>query len=78
MHVWRMRTAPDVRRFHVGAPHLHPHLEPVLPQQLGVRAVDPLVLADLPLQRLAAGESIIIKCKSPMNVLKDTYDHSCY
>jgi hypothetical protein len=26
---------------------------------------------------LAAGESVI-KCPSPLNVLKDTYDHSCY
>jgi hypothetical protein len=26
---------------------------------------------------LAAGESVI-KCPSPPNVLKDTYDHSCY
>ena len=27
--------------------------------------------------QLAAGESVI-KCSSPLNVLKDTYDHSCY
>ena len=26
---------------------------------------------------LAAGESVI-KCPSPLNVLKDTYDQSCY
>jgi hypothetical protein len=26
---------------------------------------------------LAWGESVI-KCPSPLNVLKDTYDHSCY
>ena len=25
----------------------------------------------------AAGESVM-KCPSPLNVLKDTYDHSCY
>ena len=26
---------------------------------------------------LARGESVI-KCPSPLNMLKDTYDHSCY
>jgi hypothetical protein len=26
---------------------------------------------------LARGESVI-KCPSPLDVLKDTYDHSCY
>jgi hypothetical protein len=30
-----------------------------------------------PRQRLAEGEPVI-KYKSPLNVLKDTYDHSCY
>ena len=29
------------------------------------------------LARLAMGESVI-KCPSPLNVLKDKYDHSCY
>ena len=28
-------------------------------------------------RRLARGESVI-KCPSPLNVLKDTYDRSCY
>jgi hypothetical protein len=27
--------------------------------------------------RVAAGESVI-RCPSPLNVIKDTYDHSCY
>ena len=50
-HLHAERIAPNVRRLHVGAPHLHPHPQPVLAQQLHVRVVYPLVLANLPLQR---------------------------
>ena len=40
-------------------------------------AVGDTAAAALAVAALAVGESVI-RCRSPLNVLKDTYDHSCY
>jgi hypothetical protein len=50
------------------------------PAQLLIKSRD--YLLHLPVdydesKALAPGESVM-KCQSPLNVLKDTYDHSCY
>jgi sugar/nucleoside kinase (ribokinase family) len=43
--------------------------------QPGRKSLSATVLVDL--ASVAAGESVI-KCPSPLNVLKDIYDHRCY